>query len=129
MTKQELNLFKVAASLPANLRACPPKIMRRELAKVGCLGIAHHQPPYRLLISDLRPCKLVGFADRPEKPVFCNSGCVEPGFDSSLHAGRHRDRPNAVPFPAMSGSTQRPLRCSRSSKLMGSRQEMDNKAR
>ncbi len=84
MSKQELDLFEVPSSLPAKLRAGPPKIMRREFAEVGCLGIAHHQPPDCFLIPDFRPGELAGFADRPKKAIAVDPGCLEPGIDARL---------------------------------------------
>ena len=103
MPKQQLYLLEVSAGFSAKLRAGAPKIMRRQLPEVRRLGVPHHQPPHRLLIPDLRPRKFAGFADRPEEAVFCNPGCLEPGIDSRLDAGRHRDGPHSISLPCHVG--------------------------
>ncbi len=87
-------------------------------SKVRRVGIPHNQPPHRLLIPDLRPCNLAGFADGPEDAVFSNAEGLEPGIDSRLTPAGTVTVRTRLPFPAISGSTQRPSRCCRSSRLI-----------
>ncbi len=88
MPEQQLYLLQVSSRLPAKLSARSTEIVWRQLSKVRSLGVAHHQSPDCLLIPDLRPCKLAGFADRLEEAVFCNAGSFKPYVDPGLHAGR-----------------------------------------
>ncbi len=103
MPKQDLDLFQVATRAAAELCASTAQIMGGELAELGLLGIAHHQIPDGLFVSDLVSDDDSTFVDRPEEPAFGNAGSLGPEIDPRFDPGRYGHQAQPLAFAEQIG--------------------------
>ncbi len=98
MPKQQLDLFQVSTSLPAELRAGSPEIVRSQLSQLRLPGVANHQPPDRFLVLYAAAQHQAGLGHRTEEPAFADPCGRSPEIDASLDSSGDGHGSDVIPF-------------------------------
>jgi hypothetical protein len=110
VTKEQPDLFGVAARFAAQAVAGAPQVPGGEIPQIEIARIFAHNPPHGIVgqpfFSDL-----AGFVDRTEQRPRPDTGGSEPVVEEKFYPGGDRYCPKPFPFPTRYGSTQRPARC------------------
>jgi len=98
VAQEQLDLLKLAARGPAQLRARPPQIVGRDARDTGHRRVLLEQLPNDLL-AQAGVLNLVRPVHRPEYLTIGGAGSRCPGVDRHFHPCRHRHRAHTAMLP------------------------------
>src|ERR1035437_3967367 len=98
MAEEQLNLLKPATRRAAHLRACAPKVMRRDPGNTSRCRVPLEQLPDDLL-AQADGLRLTTAVYRSEHVTVSDAGASRPRIGRYLDPGRHRNRPHPAMLP------------------------------
>jgi hypothetical protein len=97
--EQELNLLKVSATLPAELRASPPQVVGSEALDTDLFCRLLHDRPDRPVAQTFAHPAGLARGDAAQERSLVDAGRGPPGVDSLLDPDRYRDGADASSLP------------------------------